>query len=89
MVAVQLARSLLLVSILLDLCQVADNVGAPVLVNFYLAGFYHLVYPADRVLPLIDLHFPCADLLLHLLNLGVLLLDFGGQLLAVKRGGLL
>ena len=79
----------MLLAFLLDVRQVSDDVGTPVLVDFYLAGFYHLFYPADRVLPLIDLHFPYADLLLHLLDLGVLLLDFGGQLLTVKRGGLL
>ena len=68
---------------------VADDVGAPVLVDGNLAGLYHLIHPADRVLAVVDLLFPFDHLLLHLLNLGVLLLHLGGQLLIVEPDGLL
>ena len=68
---------------------VADDVGAPVLVDGNLAGLYHLIHPADRVLAVVDLLFPFDHLLLHLLDLGVLLLNLGGQLLIVEPDGLL
>ena len=68
---------------------VADDVGAPVLVNGYLACLYHLIHPADRVLAVVDLLFSFDHLLLHLLNLGVLLLHLGGQLLSLVLEDLL
>ena len=88
MAAVQLARSILLVTFLLDLVQVSDDIGSAILVDFYLTGCFHLLDPADCVLSVGDLLFPSAELLLKLLYLIVLLLDFGGQTLAVEPGGL-
>ena len=89
MAAVQLARSLLLLFFLLDVSQVLDDVGAAVLVDGYQAACLHLLHPADRVLSVGDLLFPSVELLLQLLDLAVLLLDFGGQTFAVERSGLL
>ena len=85
----RLGQSLLLLLVSLQGRLVADDVGAPVLVDGYLAGLYHLINPADCVLAVVDLLFPFDHLLLHLLDLGVLLLDLGGQLFIVKPDGLL
>ena len=85
----RLWQSLLLLLVSFQGGLVADDVRAPVLVNGYLASLYHLIHPADRVLAVVDLLFPFDHLLLHLLDLGVLLLDLGGQLLIVEPDGLL
>ena len=88
MAAAQHARSLLLPLVLPDLVQVADDIGTAILVDLYLTGCFHLLHPADSVLSVGDLLFPSAELLLQLLYLVVLLLDFGGQTLAVEPSGL-
>ena len=68
---------------------VSDDVGAAALVEGYLAFYYHLLYPCDRLLSVIELLSICVELLLQLLDLDVLLLDFGGKLLIVEIHGLL
>ena len=89
MASVDGVRSLLPLAILLDVSQVSDDVGAAVFVDDYQASCLHLLHPADCVLSVCDLLLPSVELLLQLLDLAVLLLDFGGQTLAVERGGLL
>ena len=64
MAAVQLARSLLLLFFLLDVCQVLDDIWAAVLVDGYQAACLHLLHPADRVLSVGDLLLPSNELLL-------------------------
>ena len=89
MAAAQHARSLLPPFVLPNLILVADDVGAAVLVDLYLTGRLPLLHPIDRVLSVADLLLPSHELLLQLLDLAVLLLDFGGQTFAVDCSGLL
>ena len=67
---------------------VSDDVGAAALVEGYLAFYYHLLYPCDRLLSVIELLSICVELLLQLLDLDVLLLDFRGQLFSFKISSL-
>ena len=48
----------MLLVVCLHVFQVADDVGAAAIVDFYLTNLYHLIHPVDRVLSVIDLLFP-------------------------------